>query len=240
MINRKYKSWKKSYLFRKKYCTFQRGPFYDIVAKYIPDNKNAVILDIGAGEGEFVDYLNLKGKYSNLFLLDANKNTVEFLKKRFDNVLFYKVPNELPFHARTVDFIHCSHIIEHLYSEELYTFLREVDRILKVNGIFAVSTPLLWKGFYGDLTHIRPYNPSIFRNYLCSNSKNRSRQIIATTYSELELVYRYREMDFSEGWGSTVAIVDLIMQLSKRIFSKLGFRKYEINGYTLVLQKNSG
>ena len=210
-----------------------------MAAKYLPPNKNASIVDIGAGNGLFVDYLHLASKYENLSLLDGNNITVESLNKRFKNAILYKAPERLPFESHTVDYIHCSHLIEHLYYHELHQFLKEIDRTLKDNGIFIVSTPLLWDIFYNDLSHVRPYNPSVFLHYLSNISDNSSSPRISENYSALELVYRYEHFTrFSEGWGSAIMNVDFAIQLFKKILLKLKIHKYKKTGYTLVLKKN--
>lgn len=231
------KSWKNSYLSRRNYCTLNKLLFYNIASKYLPINENALIVDVGAGKGRFADYLNLARKYKNLFLLDGNKTTVENLKNRFKNVILLRVPEKLPFQNASVNYLHCSHLIEHLYPKDLYQFLKEVDRVLYKGGIFVVSSPTLWSGFYSDLSHIRPYNPAVILNYLCHSNKNPSGNIISTNYTQLELIYRYRTLDLDEDWGSKFMPVDFVIHFTKWVFSKLGLKKYAKNGYILILKK---
>lgn len=237
-VTRKYKSWKKSYHFRRYYCTIDRRPFYDIAAKYLPTDESAIIVDIGSGEGQFTGYLNLVNKYKNLFLLDGNSFTIKNMRSKFWNAILYKAPEKLPFESATVSYIHCSHLIEHLFPKELYQFLKEVDRVLDKDGIFVVSSPMLWSGFYGDLSHVKPYNPDVILNYLCRRSKNRSVDIISENYTKLELIYRYTNLELDEGLGSNLQLVDFMIQIAKWLFSKLGLKKYVKNGYTLVLKKS--
>lgn len=87
---------------------------------------------------------------------------MERLKTKFKYTILYKAPNRLPFEKSSVDYIFCSHLIEHLYYNEFYQLLKEIDRVLKKNGIFVVISPLLGKKFYNNLSHIKPYNPGIF------------------------------------------------------------------------------
>jgi len=237
-LTKKYKSWKKSYNFRRYYCTIDKRPFYDIAAKYLPLGKDAIVVDIGSGEGLFADYLNLANKYKNLFLLDGNSITIENIKSRFENAVLYRASKKFPFKTATVSYIHCSHLIEHLSSKELHQFLKEVDRVLNKGGIFIVSAPMLWSGFYSELSHVKPYNPAVILNYLCRKPKNRSADIISKNYTQEELIYRYRISDFDEGWGSKLLPADFAIQGIKWVLSQLGLRKYAKNGYTLVLRKN--
>jgi len=72
--------------------------------------------------------------------------------KRFVNIdynLFYRpdmwlnVCNGLPFHDGTVDGIYCSEILEHLYTDERDSLLKECYRLLKVGGGIRVIVPNL-------------------------------------------------------------------------------------------------
>lgn len=237
MISQKLDSWKKSFHSRERYCTMKRQLFYEIAALYLPDNKDRIIVDIGAGEGSFAEQLDLYNKYTNLFLLDANNQTVESLKGRTTNAILYSAPARLPFEDGAVSFIHCSHMVEHLDPKELHSFLREIDRVLNRGGILVVSAPLFWKGFYGDLSHKKPYYPSVFINYLCNGASQRSAESISQKFTLERLVYRYTTTDFVE-WGANNMIIDLFIQILKKILKKIGLSKYVQNGFTLVLQKS--
>jgi len=239
MIKKNYNLWKKSYQSRKTYTNIWRTPFYKIAAKYLPTEKEAIIIDIGSGDGRFEKQFHLRNKYENLYLLDGNNETVERLKIKFKYTILYKVPNRLPFENSTVDYIFCSHLIEHLYYNEFYQLLKEIDRVLKKNGIFVVISPLLGKKFYNDLSHIRPYNPGIFFSYFCSIQKNRSHKVDFGKYSILELQYQHKAIiNIEDGWGSESKSIDFLIQLLKLIFSKFKIRKYKRVGYILVLKKN--
>lgn len=232
---RELSSWKKSYQPRRDYSSRVRHPFYKLAEQYLPDDDEAVILDIGAGEGLFGEYL--EDRFNNFYLLDANPVTIESLKSRFENVILYTAPSKLPFEDCRVSYIHCSHLVEHLYYSELYAFLKEIDRVLKKEGILVISTPLLWTNFYHNLSHVKPYNPNVFITYLCRKSKQGFADSISESYSILEEVYRYTTVDFGE-WGSDYMLVDFLIQFSKRIFSIFKIKKYTRNAYTLVLRKS--
>lgn len=237
-ILKKYNLWKKSFKERKRYCTSDNHSFYRIATKYLPSNQDDIILDIGTGDGDFVGYFNLQKYYGNVYLLDGNPETVKKLKERFLNVKLIKVPNKLPFEDSTISFIHCSHLIEHLYMEELYKFLIEIDRVLKPDGILIISTPLYWHLFYNDITHIKPYNPPVLQKYLCGmDANNLSRKRISREYETLELIYQYSIMELDEGWGSNFIVLDLIMQSTKKILKFLGIKRFERKAYTIALKK---
>ncbi|KKP92324.1 MAG: hypothetical protein UR94_C0001G0009 [Parcubacteria group bacterium GW2011_GWA2_36_10] len=227
----------KDYHLRRVYSKNGRQPFYKLASKYLPHDKGSIVIDVGCGIAEFAEEFDLAKMYDNLFLLEGNKVTVDYLKNKFKNVLEYKIPDKLPFENNTVAFIHLSHIVEHLEQQELYDFLQEVDRVLMNGGVLVVSTPLMWNGFYDDLSHIKPYNDPVFINYLVAKSEDRSRKVISHSYKVLDLVYRYRSLPVKGGWSSKYLLVDILMQILKRVVSVLGFRYQIKNGYTLVLKK---
>lgn len=238
MLVKNYKKWKKRYQLRNLYSTNARTPFYDIASYYLPEDKNATIIDIGSGRGHFEEYLNLADKHKNLFLLDQNNTTIKSLRSKFKKVILYKAPDKLPFRDNSVSYVYCSHFVEHLYYHELYMLLKEIDRVLVKNGIIVINTPLLHSSFYSDLSHVKPYNPEVFIRYLCSKSGDHSADCISETYSVLALVYRMVRVDVEKEWGSLLPLIDLLIRLLNIIFRKLKLKKYIKNGYILVLKKN--
>jgi len=227
------KKYKNDFLLRKKYCSGGRPPFFKLAGEYLPKNKEAVIIDVGCGDGSFADYLDLRNSYSNVFLLDGNKKTVE----NVEGANFYRVPDRLNFEDNSVEYIHCSHMIEHLKSDDLFVFLKEIDRVLKKNGILVISAPLLWSRFYDDLTHVRPYSEQVFINYLCKDRKNASIEKKLNLYRVKDLAYRYKVVPPEDGIESSFFVIDVLIKFIKIVFFKLGFKKYIKNGYTLVLKK---
>ncbi len=237
------KYWKETYKLKNIYCTTARFPFFKIAAEYLPNNKDSVIVDIGAGDANFIDSLKLDKKYEKIYLLDVNQTTVLNLKKRFKNVFLHKVPDKLPFNEISVDYIHCSHLIEHLNYEEFYKFLKDIDRVLKVKGILVISTPLYWEEFYGNPSHIKPYNPEAIIYNFCHKVKNFSDESISHHYSVLKLIYRYSKTKtteiIEEGLGSSIKGIDFLICFKRWISSKFfKVNNYKKTGYTLVLKKN--
>jgi SAM-dependent methyltransferase len=234
-----YKGWRIPFEERRKYCTMDRFPFYDIAAEYLPEDKESIVVDIGAGNGSFVKHLNLSDRYKNLYLLDGNRDSVDKLKSIGKNAILYTAPDKLPFNDNSVSFIHCSHLVEHLDDHQLYAFLREIDRVLLSGGLLVISSPLLWDKFYDDLSHKKPYNPSVFIKYLGNVSDNYTRETISTKYEVQKLVYRYYISDLNCGVHSKFAICDFFISLLRKACLKVGFANYKKNGFTLVLRKNS-
>lgn len=215
-----------------KYFTHKREPFFEIAKERI--KKGDTILDVGSGNGSFAEYC----QDNNMFLFEGNNESVKFLKSKFSNVYQGRLP-KLPFKDDFFNVIHMSHVIEHLNSEEVYETLKELDRCCKPNGYIIISAPLMWDGFYDDLSHIRPYTPQLLIRYMCNASnKNFSRPKISSNYTNEKLQYRYK---LNNG---------LLFKPSKdKLFAKAFFKlktyiennflkTYSKTGFTLVLKKN--
>jgi ubiquinone/menaquinone biosynthesis C-methylase UbiE len=239
MINKLIDEWQSTYD-KKNFSRMVREPYFNIAAKYLPKDKDSKVVDIGAGNGAFADQLGLNNKFNSLYLLDGNEVSVKNLKKNaYTKATFYLAPSKLPFKDKDMDFIHCSHLIEHLSPDELYDFLKEIDRVLKRGGIIVISAPMLWQGFYDDLTHKRPYNPSVLINYLCIDSENRSRKSLSAEYMTEELVYRYTDVYPVERINSDLKLIDWALFLFYKINTRLfRIRKYSKTGFTIVLRKS--
>ena len=222
---------------RNDFTVNSREPFYLLAKKYIPESRDAVILDIGCGKAEFTSCVDPNSDYKNFFLLDANPETVGELKKVFKNVILYKAPQSIPFADNSVDYIHCSHLIEHLLPDELYKFLKEIDRIFKKDGFLIISSPLLWDKFYDDLSHTRPYNPSVLVSYLSGGKHNSTRELISNNYQVEKLIFRYCIQSIDEGVGSYYLFIDLIIKLLRKGLFMLGIKSFKKNGYTIIFKK---
>ncbi len=222
---------------RKAYSTIRREPFYQIAKRYLPEGSEKVILDVGAGDGSFVTNLGLENKYRKVYLLDGNSDSVNLLLKGGLKGVLYRAPAILPFDDLSVDFIHCSHFIEHLDFREVHSFLKEIDRVLKRGGVFVISAPLMWADFYGDLSHIKPYNPEVILKYMGGSRINRTAQLISDNYQNKELVYRNFCSGVLTDVHSDFLLVDLLLSISRKILSLLRIKRYHRNGYTLVIEK---
>jgi SAM-dependent methyltransferase len=232
-----WRRWRRDLRARRRYTTTRRDPFYDLAGTYLPTDPAAVVVDVGAGEGDFAARLNLPARFPNLALLDGNPASVARLQQRLGCGQSYRAPDRLPFADASVQFLHSSHLIEHLEPAALYALLAEIDRVLAPSGVLVVSAPLLSVNFYSDLSHVRPYNPQVLASYLSDPRRQRSRATISRAYAERERVYRLSsKMPFQE-LGSDLAPLDLLIQLGRFLLRQLRIRSYVRTGFTLVLEK---
>ncbi|KKW05358.1 MAG: hypothetical protein UY41_C0054G0005 [Candidatus Moranbacteria bacterium GW2011_GWE1_49_15] len=197
----------------------------------------ANILDAGCGVGRFISH-----DPARITGLENNPANIEAAAGRGFKVKQGNIPS-MPFENESFDGIYSSHVIEHLTPEDLHLTLREFDRVLKEGGLLIIATPLLWKHFYSDLTHIKPYNPAVLVHYL-SGETQRTQQVISTDYDVLDLFWRRTPLPkmLSEDYGKNIFVRFLrikgILFVIDGILYKTGLNFFTPkNGYMLVLRK---
>lgn len=232
-----WRRWRRDLRMRQRYTTTRRDPFYDLAGAYLPGDRDAVVVDVGAGEGDFAARLQLPARYPGLALLDANPASVARLQERLGCGQLYRAPDPLPFADGAVAFLHSSHLIEHLAPADLYALLGEIDRVLAPGGILAISAPLLSPTFYSDLSHLKPYNPEVLRSYLVAPRRQRTRAGVSQQYAVLEQVYRLNSRKPFQELGSDLAPLDLLIQIARFVLRQLRVRTYTRTGFTLILRK---
>ena len=239
-MGKRYKEWKNSFEMKKKYSKNHPYCSYDFIERFLPEDKNTLMMDVGCGgRCLFENYFNLWDKYENILLLDGNKETVHNLRLDCRHSIYYRAPNVIPFDDKIVDFIYCSHLIEHLYPLELHKLLVEFNRVLKPGGIMVIRSPIFHFEFYNTIDHIKTYPPAVLSYFLCGDDTlDSSYEIISRDYEVVDLIYRYHTHlpDYNR-MGSSNKIIDFIIQGAGRISRKLGIKRYKQSGYTMVLRK---
>jgi len=215
----------------KRYITHKREVFFQIAKDLI--KKNSKVLDIGSGNGSFAEYC----ERPDIYMLEGNSESAYTLKLKYTNVYESRLPS-IPFENDMFDLIHMSHVIEHLEPEEVYQTLVEFDRCCKKDGYLVISAPLMWEGFYDDLSHIKPYQPYIFKKYLCGfGSDNFSRPAISKNYNVERLTYRYKERYRLFAIKNSKKLFDRFIFKIYNLLKIRGFKEYRKTGYTIVLKK---
>lgn len=179
------------------------------------------VLDIGCGEGNF-----LSMKPAKLVGVDSNRSSIAICKKRGLHAT-YGSALYLPFADSSFDGVHCSHLIEHFHPKEAYRVLQEATRVLKKNGIFVLSTPVMWSGFFDDFTHVKPYNPRSIERYLCDNGSEKTLKSLTYKFSKKDFYWRYRPIPLPGKIGSL---------LSSLLYMN-NIHSFRRDAYTLVLVK---
>lgn len=139
-------------------CTFEhyfRG--------WLPQRKEAAIVDLACGGGIFLYYLKKCG-YTNIAGVDICQEQVEICKQITSNVTVDSVFTFLEKSSEAFDLITVLNIIEHLHKEEVLDFLEGCRRALKPGGRLILMTPNADALFaatmrYGDFTHETLFTP---------------------------------------------------------------------------------
>lgn len=206
---------------------------------YIQDGSITVV-DVGCGFSDFASQVQQKNPMAVTYYLDGNPDTVEKLRMQGYNAQIYHAPERLPFDNGQIEFIHCSHLIEHLQPQELYLLLQEINRTLAVQGVLVFSAPTLWEGFYDDLSHVRPYPVSVLDTYLTPgpNEVSSTRRHVSQFRREA-LLYRYEKFPiFSyHGLRGDPGFMDMIVLGIKKALTSIGIYRLTTTGYTAIYRK---
>lgn len=214
-----------------------RIPSFKLAGEYIQKVNGGSIVDLGCGHGEFSEYLEMT---DSIIHVDGNPSTLKLLKKKgFPKVHYYRAPDRLPFERQTIDLIHCSHMIEHLDNQTLYSFLSEMNRCLKPGGYLIIAAPYPHAGFYEEITHIQPYMPGTILGMLTEQGeRDLSSPQIASNYIQKELIFRWNVKTYGEGYQANNIIMNFLLFSWKILLGRVfGLRKYRLFGWFLVLQK---
>lgn len=110
----------------------------ETVFKYLSENKNAKILECGAGPGAFTKILQENG-FSEIHVLDFSPG-LYFPDK--GKLTFHQMDlnrEQMPYQDNFFDFVVAWGVVEHM--ENPFYFMREAHRVLKPNGVFIFSIP---------------------------------------------------------------------------------------------------
>ena len=128
---------------------------------FVPNPSAGNILEIGCGEGKFMEYC---GK-ENAIGLDVWEHGVKKLQAQGFDVRLSDASKPLQFKSGTFDTVYSEQVIEHLTNGS--DFVREMNRVLKKGGKAIIRTVDIARAgawFYTDYTHVRPYTrESLYR-----------------------------------------------------------------------------
>lgn len=110
--------------------------------------KGGVYVDVGVNDSPMPIILSERYPDSKIYAIDYAPRMMEFMRVRFPKVQ-YMVGDamHLPFENESVDYVVAGELIEHLRDPK--AFVNEALRVLKKDGMLAVSTPFEEKG--GDV-----------------------------------------------------------------------------------------
>ncbi len=136
--------------------------------KYLPKikeyNSEAAILDIGCGNGNFLDYLRDNG-YKNSYGIDISDEQIQIAKSKGLSASTEDLFSFLESTDKKFDIICAMDLVEHLHKEENMKLFKLVYEHLNSGGMFLIHTPnggglFSQSVVYGDFTHSTIFTPS--------------------------------------------------------------------------------
>lgn len=139
---------------------FEHGAaeYGSMYGRFMPVQRDAVILDAGSGAGHFLYFLK-KQNYTNFIGIDMSPQQVDFCKKNIsEKVVLADAFDYLKGKTDTFDLISLNDVLEHIPKEKVIPLLSLLREGLKVGGKLILKTPNLGNFFslyarYKDFTH---------------------------------------------------------------------------------------
>lgn len=118
--------------------------YHPFVFNFIPNLEDKIIVDCGCGRGVWGYLIRATRPIGSgkIIGIDLDKNYLDFCRKYniYDKLINGDI-SKLPFRNKSVDFLICSEVIEHLSLKKGLRFLEEVDRVMKEGGRAIITTP---------------------------------------------------------------------------------------------------
>jgi ubiquinone/menaquinone biosynthesis C-methylase UbiE len=122
-------------------------PDMNRLVKLFREKKIKKILDLGCGTGRHVIFF-LKNGFK-LYGLDAAPKGLEIAKmwleeeNQYAELLLYRIEEKLPFEDDFFDAIISIQVIHHNYVDKIIMTIKEIERILRKEGIIFITFPTL-------------------------------------------------------------------------------------------------
>ncbi len=133
--------------------------------RHLPTDKNARILDIGCGDGNFVYHVQQLG-YKNAAGVDVSAEQVnKGISMGINNLHCADLMQYLTTNTEPFDVIIAKDVIEHFTRDEVFDILFLINKNLEKGGRFIMQVPngqgfFYTSIYYGDYTHEMAYTES--------------------------------------------------------------------------------
>lgn len=147
----------------------------NIINRYFPEDKQAIILDLGCGHGALV-YLAKQMGYLNITGIDISSEQIEVAKKLciegVDEGDIMRTLEKTPY--ETIDCLITFDVIEHLTRDEILSLVDLAFKAIKPKGRWIIHTPNAESPFgmrmrYWDLTHETAFTHTSISQLLLSS-----------------------------------------------------------------------
>ena len=119
--------------------------YHPFISFFTPTLKNKTMLDVGCGRGTygFLTRTTRDCRQAKLIGIEPNETYLKFCRKHkiYDRLIKHHIPT-IPLKDKSVDFLLCSEVIEHLEKKDGEKFLDEMDRVCE--GRIVITTPNIY------------------------------------------------------------------------------------------------
>lgn len=148
------------------------------------------VLDFGCGTGRYLEVFAARVPKQNIVGIEVNQGRIlEARDRGFPVILVSPNTAVLPFSDEVFDVVFSSNVIEHIPPRLYRTYLKEIHRVLKPGGRFAVGAPNYpIKRFYDMIT---AWRVSQYRwYYLFDDPTHCNKQSVLTVEKHLKSLFR--------------------------------------------------
>jgi len=145
-------------------------PVIEYIEK-INHGQRITMLEVGSGECRFVK--KIKSLYPNIEItcIEINPKLAKIAKDEGctvinSNILDVRIKEKY-------DIVHCSHVIEHFSYPDITNVLEFLVSAVNADGRLIIRSPLMWRYFYADIDHVRPYPPESISAYFNYNQQQK-------------------------------------------------------------------
>jgi ubiquinone/menaquinone biosynthesis C-methylase UbiE len=165
---------------------------HNLIESILIENKKiSNVLDIGAGNGIFLDIVKEFNKKIITLGLDMSPEHVKTLRKK-GHISIHADAEKIPLENESVDMIFLFSVIEHFYDSKV---LNEIKRVLKPDGILLLETPNKYGIYeYKELVYFGVNFKDIF-NSLRGKPRNYFPYHV-NLYSKNEIIKTVKNYDF--------------------------------------------
>jgi len=143
---------------------------YDQMSLYLPVGK-IIVLDVGCGTGRGGSSIKKNRPDATIIGMDCVPERIENLNKQFYSLGIVSFTQNMNLDDQSVDAIVAGEFLEHVPPKHIYDTLCESLRVLKLGGVFCMTTPnprylrnrIMRRSVLSDPAHVTQHYPEILK-----------------------------------------------------------------------------